>query len=183
MVEILLQRRSCRKFERDTPVPKEDLDAILAAGRSAACARGIQELEFVAITSRSVIDSLGARVADLSAPMKDHLKQRQTRLGVAEPVWCDAPVVIFVNFKGPKTVPYSEVNGGCASLNLIAAAEALGYATLPVLMGSLPPQNTAAGEVLGIPADQVGIAVAIGKAAASWKPEDKPQIAQTHWIE
>jgi nitroreductase len=183
MVDVLLKRRSCRSFERNTPVPKPDLERILAAGRSAACARGIQELEIVAITNRSVIDQLGGRVAEFCEPMKEHLKQRQSRYGITEPVWCDAPLVVFVNFKGPKDATYSEVNGGAASLNIIAAAEALGYATLPVLMGSIPPQNAAASDVLGIPADQVGLAIAIGKPTSAWKPEEKKQIAQTFWIE
>jgi nitroreductase len=80
-------------------------------------------------------------------------------------------------------VVYSEVNGGAAVLNLIAAAEELGYATLPVLMASGPPQNSAASELLGVPADQLGCSVGIGKALDSWKPDPKEQISQIYWIE
>jgi hypothetical protein len=50
-------------------------------------------------------------------------------------------------------------------------------------MASIPPQNAAASEVLGVPADQVGLAIAIGKPTSAWKPEEKKQIAQTFWVE
>jgi hypothetical protein len=115
--------------------------------------------------------------------MQAHLKQRQTDYGVVEPVWCDAPLVIFLNFKNPPNPPYSKVNGGTAVLNLIAAAEELGYATLPVQMGTIAPQNAASAEILGIPANQVGISVGIGKAAPACAPAPKATLPQVKWIE
>jgi nitroreductase len=184
MVEVLLNRRSCRQFQRDAAIPKADLDKILAAGRDYPCAHGNQELEFVVITNRAALDTLGDRVTELCAPFKDFLAKRQARYKFREPIWCDAPVVIFANFKGPKSPgPYSEVNGGAAILNLIAAAEELGYATLPVLMATGPPQGAATAELLGIPQEQLGLSVGIGKALDSWQPDPKDQISQVHWIE
>jgi nitroreductase len=183
MVDVLLKRRSCRQFQRDTPVPKADIETIINAGLAYPCAMGNQELEFVAITNRAVIDRLGAEVAELCTPMKEHLQQRRAELGVVDPVWCDAPLVIFLNFQKPPVAPYSEVNGGTAVLNLIAAAEELGYATLPVQMASIAPQNAAAAKELGVPAGQVGISVGIGKAAQSWVPKKKALLPQVKWIE
>jgi nitroreductase len=183
MVDILLKRRSCRQFHRDVLPPKSDLDKILAAGLAYPCAHGNQELEFLVISNRALLDRLGDRVAALCTPFKDYLAQRQARYGFCEPVWCDAPIVIFANFKGPKGPgTYYEVNGGAAILNVIAAAEELGYATLPVLMASGPPQNAAASEILGVPADQLGLSVGIGKALDSWKPDPKEQISQVIWV-
>jgi hypothetical protein len=86
---------------------------------------------------------------------------------------CDAPVVILANFKGPKNPWSSEVNGGAAILNVITAAEEFGSATLPVLIGSGPPQNAAASELLGVSADQLGLAVEIGKPIDSWRSDPK----------
>jgi nitroreductase len=183
MVDILLKRRSCRQFERDSPLPKSDIETIINAGRAYPCAMGNQELEFVVITNRALLDRLGAAVAEACPPVQGYLKKRQADYGVTELVWCDAPLVIFLNFKNPPTPPYSEVNGGTAVFNLIAAAEELGYGTLPVQMASIAPQNAAVAEILGIPANQVGISVGIGKVVASWKPEEKGVIPQVKWIE
>jgi nitroreductase len=134
--------------------------------------------------TRALLDNLGARVADLVGPFKKYLDDRQARYGFTETVFCDAPLVIFANYKNPKGEgPYSEINSGAAILNVIAAAEELGYATLPVLIASGAPQNAPTSELLGVPADRLGVAVGIGKPLDSWKPDPKEQIAQVDWVE
>jgi nitroreductase len=183
MVDVLLKRRSCRQFVRDEPVPKADIEKILAAGRAYACSFGRQGLEFVAITNRATLDRLGEGVSALSAGFKQYLDTRQARYGFQETVWCDAPLVIFANYTGPPDYHFAQVNNGAAVLNLIAVAEELGYGTLPVLMGSNEPQNAAVSEILGVPPKQLGLSVGIGKAKPSWKPDAKQSLTQVKWVD
>jgi nitroreductase len=181
-MEILRKRRSCRKFIRDEPVSKADLEKILEAARHYPCARGVQDLEFCVITNRQKLDELGDRVFQDCGEFQNYLRQRQAKYGFREPNWCDAPCVIFANFlQDPEQK--SEINCGCAIMSIIVAAEELGYATLPVLMASGPPQNKGPSEILGVPSNRLGLSVAIGKAHPDWKADPKKTISQIHWIE
>jgi hypothetical protein len=81
--------------------------------------------------------------------------------------------VIFANYRGPPDDQFAQVNNVIAVLNLIAVAEELGYATLPVLMASNPPQNTATSDIISVPPNQLGLSVGIEKAKATWKPNPK----------
>jgi nitroreductase len=183
MVDVLLKRRSCRQFVREEPVPKADIEKILAAGRAHACGYGQQGLEFLVITNRETLDRLGQGVSALCGSFKQYLDTRQARYGFKETIWCDAPLVIFANYRGPPDYQFAQVNNGIAVLNLIAVAEELGYATLPVLMGSNTPQNAATSEILGVPPNQLGLSVGIGKAKPSWKADAKQSLTQVKWVE
>jgi nitroreductase len=68
-------------------------------------------------------------------------------------------------------------------MNIVAAAEELGYGTLPVLMASPPPENEAVIEALGVPGDLLGLSVAIGRPAPEWKPPPKKDLTQVKWVE
>jgi nitroreductase len=183
MVDVLLKRRSCRKFIPTEPVPKADIDKILEAGRSYACAFGKQGLEFVVLHNQARISELGLKLEASNPDLVAHLKDRKAKYSLGEGVWCDAPLVIFANYIGANTDDFAQTNSGIAILNLIAAAEQLGYATLPVMMASVPPQNATTAERLGITTEKLGISVAIGKRHPDWAPDPKKEIAQVRWIE
>lgn len=59
--EAIKARRSIRKFKRDKPVTKEQLDCLLHAAMLAPSACNTRPWEFIAITKREVLDDI-ARV-------------------------------------------------------------------------------------------------------------------------
>lgn len=67
--EALLTRRSTRKM-KDTPVSREELDKILAAGRAAPCGSNSQTTHFIVIENRDVLQELAILVQDEFAKME-----------------------------------------------------------------------------------------------------------------
>ena len=69
MNELIAKRRSIRKFRLDTPVTKEQLSQLLGAAMHAPSARNRRPWEFIAITSREVLDEI-ARLHPYAAMCK-----------------------------------------------------------------------------------------------------------------
>jgi nitroreductase len=86
--DAITSRRNVRNFE-DRPVPEEDLDRILEAGRRAPSSRNWQPWDFVVVTDRDQLAELakvwphGQHVADSAAtialilPRTDDARQRE----------------------------------------------------------------------------------------------------------
>lgn len=186
-MDILLNRRSCRKFIRGQKIPKNDLEHIIKTAQNYACSMGHQEVDFYVITNQEKIDSLSSEIHNATPEFKQFLDQRRTKYELVDTVWCDAPCVVFGIYneesKNSSSKSRSETNCGIAMMNIIAEAESLGYATLPVLMASNPPQGEKTAKALGLPIEKLGLSVAIGKAAPSWKPEKKAEIQRVHYIQ
>ena len=186
-MDILLNRRSCRKFVRGQKIPKSDLEHIIKTAQNYACSMGHQEVDFYVVTNQEKIDSMSSGIHNATPEFKTYLDQRRKNLDLVDTVWCDAPCVIFGIYneesKQSSSRSRSETNCGIAIMNVIAEAESLGYATLPVLMASNPPQAEVTAKALGLPVEKLGLSVAIGKAAPSWKPEKKADIQRTHYIQ
>ena len=58
--EVLLNRRSCRKFVSGARIPEEDILRLVAAGVHAPCGSNSQNVRFLAITDAEEIARLGA---------------------------------------------------------------------------------------------------------------------------
>ena len=181
-MEQVLKRRSCRKFIRDQKVPREDIEKILAAARNYPCSLGNQNVDFLVITNQEIIDIISSQVHQGTPEFLRYLDARKEKYSLQSTIWCDAPCVIFGIYNGEKG-KRGETNCGAAMISVIDAATELGYATLPVLMASNPPQNKFTSEVLGIDPNLLGLSVAIGKPDPSFQPDEKSTKTQVHYIE
>lgn len=182
-MEVLENRRSCRKFIRDEKINKEEVAKIIAAAQNYPCACGNQETDFYICTNRELLDKLSEQLTENIPEFTGYLKNRITELGVTNTIWCDAPIVVFLVANKNRNPESIESTMGEAAMSIIAAAEALGYATLPVLMPANPDAVKYTAKILNLPEESIGLSVALGHARPDWKPEPKEIKSNVKWIE
>lgn len=112
VIKALLERRSCRNFEK-TQVKDEELDVILKAGEYAASGHGGQSAKMVVIQNPEVIAKLSKWNAQI--------------LGVKSDPFYGAPTIILVLADASK--PTAVEDGSLVLGNLMLAAHALGLAS------------------------------------------------------
>ena len=183
-MEVLLNRRSCRMFDPEQKVPKEDLQKIIETAQNYPCAIGAQEADFVVVSNKELLYDLSEKLRLNIQEFKGYLSSRITDLGVKNTIWCDAPTVVFLVSNREQT-PFREINMGEAALDVIAAAESMGYSTLPVLMCANPDASEYTAAALNVPKEKIGLSIAIGKAKPEWKNHvaEKKIKSTIHYIE
>ncbi|OQB09747.1 MAG: putative NAD(P)H nitroreductase [Candidatus Omnitrophica bacterium ADurb.Bin205] len=102
-IEVLKKRRSIRVFQQK-PILKDQLEAVVDAGRFAPTARNLQPWEFVIITQKRVLSEI-AKLAENGRFIQD----------------CAACIAVFSS----DTKYYLE-DGCAATVNMLNAAAALG---------------------------------------------------------
>ncbi len=109
-LKVLETRRSCRNFDSDKEVSKENLDAIIKAGTYAATGMGKQSPIIIAVTDKKVRDELA--------------KENAKIMGVDMDPFYGAPVVLIV--LANKDIVTHVYDGSLVMGNLMNAAESLG---------------------------------------------------------
>jgi len=180
-MESLLNRRSCRKFVRGEAIPKADLVKILENAQQYPCAMGYQEVDFVVCTNVEKLDDLSDKLHQNIPEFKGYLDTRVTGLNVKNTIWCDAPCVVFLVSNDQKS-QFKEINMGEAAMSIIAVANEMGYGTLPVLMCANPDAIKYTSEMLGIPAEKIGLSIAIGKVRPDWEAPKKELKSEIKWL-
>ena len=155
-------------FDPDQKIPHEDLEKIIKAAQNYPCALAKQEADFIVVSNKDLLFKISEKLRLNIKEFTEYLTQRREELGVHETVWCDAPTVVFL-VSNDNVSLYREVNIGEAALSIIAAAQSLGYSTLPVLMAANPDASQYTAEYLGVPKENLGLTIAIGKAKPEWK--------------
>jgi nitroreductase len=158
-LSAIRNRRSTRKFAKK-PIPREQLEAVIDAGRLAPTARNEQPWEFVVITDTKRLGEL----ADLT----DHGK-----------FIVDAAACVAVFCKHGK---YYLEDGCAATTNILVAAAALGIGSCWVAGDKKAYCQTAAA-LLGVPPEYNLIAlIALGYPQADSKAPFKRDLAKVlHW--
>ena len=108
-MEIMLERRSVKKYKSDMP-SKADIDRIIEAGLAAASGRNMQASVIVAVTNKQIRDRLAA---DNAAVM-----------GVSSDPFYNAPCVLVV--LANKTAHTYVYDGSLTLGNMMLAAHELG---------------------------------------------------------
>jgi len=155
-LEAIRKRRSVRSYT-GAPIPKEDLETIVDAGRLAASGSNKQPWEFIVVTERGMIDKL--KVASQ---------------------WMDKAGAIIAVVMDPASRWWLE-DGAAAVENMLIAATALGYGSC-WLEGYTLPREEEFKALLGIPkAKRLLTLVPIGVPVA-WPSKDKKPLAEVlHW--
>ena len=145
-IDLLLTRRSIRKFKKE-PVDMKVILKILDIARWAPSARNRQPWEFIIITDKDALRSLGS----LAPP---------TRPLLGAP----AAIAIVVN---PNLAPLTHlVDGACTTMYILLATHALGLGA--VWINALRYQDEIR-KILNIPKDRVPVAI----VALGW-PDESP---------
>ena len=95
--KAILSRRSCRKFSTKD-VPKELIDKLILAGRSAPTGLNRQKLKFyVILNDIKRINSMAEKVyKNLTKDKREWIDEFRKQYDIEEVVFCDAPCIIAV---------------------------------------------------------------------------------------
>ena len=155
-LEAMRRRRSVRQYTGE-PIPKEDLEAIVDAGRLAPSGYNTQPWDFVVVTERDMIEQL--KVASL---------------------WMEKAGAIIAVVLDPSS-PWWREDGSAAVENMLIAATALGYGSC-WLQGYTTPREEEFKTLLGIPGEKRLLTLVPIGVPVQWPTVAKKSLAEImHW--
>ena len=168
LFETLFNRRSIRNFT-GKPIPKEDLEKIVDAGRLAPSATNRQMWDFVVITKKETLDHI---LHHFYASRKYETPESGKFDG--------ASAIITVVME--KENEYWREDGSAATQNMLLAARALGYGSCWI-EGQVRPHEEHFKELLSIPeGKRILLMIALGDPV-KWPPSPAKQALEKvlHW--
>jgi len=155
-LEAIRKRRSVRKYTGD-PIPREDLEKIIDAGRLAATGNNRQPWDFIVVTEREMID----------------------RLKVAS-AWMEEAGAIVAVVMDPDSRWWLE-DGAAAVENMLIASTALGYGSC-WLEGYTLPREEEFKQLLGVPEEKRLLTLVPIGVPAEWPTREKKSLEEViHW--
>ena len=154
--EAIRKRRSVRKYTGD-PIPRQDLETVVDAGRLAATGSNQQPWDFIVVTDRAMID----------------------RLKIAAQ-WMDKAGAIIAVVMDPSSRWWVE-DGSAAVENMLIVATAMGYGSC-WLEGYTLRHEDELKALLGIPAGKRLFTLVPLGVPVAWPVKDKkPLDAVLYW--
>jgi nitroreductase len=155
-LEAIRKRRSVRKYTGD-PIPREDLETIVDAGRLAATGSNKQPWDFIVVTEREMIEQLKVAAQ-----------------------WMENAGAIIAVVMDPSSRWWLE-DGSAAVENMLIASTALGYGSC-WLEGYTLPREEEFKALLKIPKEkQLLTLVPIG-VPVEWPTREKKSLEEViHW--
>jgi nitroreductase len=155
-LEAIRKRRSVREYTGD-PIPREDLETIVDAGRLAATGGNQQPWDFVVVTDREMIDKLKVSAS-----------------------WMDKAGAIIAVILDPTSRWWIE-DGAAAIENMLIAATALGYGSC-WLEGYTLPLEKQFKELLGVPVEKRLLTLIPIGVPTHWPTKNKKTLDEViHW--
>jgi nitroreductase len=155
-LEAIGRRRSVREYT-GAPIPRQDLEAIVDAGRLAPSGYNRQPWDFIVITQREIIDDLKVAAQ-----------------------WMANAGAIIALVLDPSTKFWIE-DGSAAVENMLLAATALGYGSC-WLQGYTEPLEEEFKTRLGVPAEKRLLTLIPIGVPVTWPAKEKKALADViHW--
>ena len=136
--EAILTRRSIRKYQTK-PIPKEILEDIILAGKSAPTAMNRQEIKFYVIHNNiKKIQSIGAKVMENRAKAGKSggwMEEYKKKYGVEDVIFYDSPCIIALTADktGDERADYWHLmDAGIVTGNILTMATNYGLGTVPI---------------------------------------------------
>ena len=136
--EAILSRRSCRKYQTKD-IPKEVIDDIILAGKSAPTAMNRQEIKFYVIHNNiKKIQSIGAKVMENRAKAGKSggwMEEYKKKYEVEDVIFYDSPCIIALTAdkSGDERADYWHLmDAGIVTGNILTMATNYGLGTVPV---------------------------------------------------
>ena len=178
--EVILSRRSCRKY-KTKDVPKEIMDDIVLAGRSAPTGLNRQAIKFYVIHNNvEKVKSIGLKVYENRIKIGKRggwMDEIREKLGISDPILYEAPCIIaLVGDKNPYGIQSYMCDAGIACQNIINMATYYGLGTVPVGIANFLNQEAV---LEGIGADKdkedLLLVISIGYPDDNWKNFIQPK--------
>ena len=187
--EALLSRRSCRKYE-DKPVPKEIVEEVLLAGRSAPTGMNKQEIKFnVICNNKKLLQSVGEKCFNgLPEAVKPRFIKRKEDMGLTDPIFYDAHCAIILTFEKANDRGGSlEIDAGIATGNILTSLTSHGLSAVPVGIAKLG-NEAAVLEALGTnkEKEELLLCIPFGYAHPDWKAKflsKKELVSKVNWVQ
>jgi len=155
-LEAIRKRRSVRKYT-GAPIPRQDLETIVDAGRLAASGSNAQPWDFIVVTDREMIQ----------------------RLKVAAQ-WMENAGAIIAVVMDPESRWWVE-DGAAAVENMLIASTALGYGSC-WLEGYTLPREKEFKSLLGVPEEKRLLTLVPIGVPVEWPTKDKKSLREViHW--
>jgi len=155
-LEAIRRRRSVREYTGE-PIPREDLEKIVDAGRLAATGNNQQPWDFVVVTDREMVE--GLKVAAQ---------------------WMEKAGAIIAVVMDPSSRWWLE-DGAAAVENMLIASTALGYGSC-WLEGYTLPREEEFKELLGVPAEKRLLTLVPVGVPVEWPTKEKKSLEEVlHW--
>ena len=155
-LEAMRKRRSVRQYTGD-PIPREDLETIVDAGRLAATGYNRQPWDFIVVTDREMIDRLKV---------------------VAR--WMDKAGAIIAVALDPSSRFWLE-DGSAAVENMLIASTALGYGSC-WLEGKTLTREEEFKELLNVPEEKRLLTLVPIGVPVEWPTKEKRSLEEViHW--
>ena len=178
--EVILSRRSCRKY-KTKDVPKEIMDDIVLAGRSAPTGLNRQAIKFYVIHNNvEKVKSIGLKVYENRVKIGKRggwMDEIREKLGISDPILYEAPCIIaLVGDKNPYGIQSYMCDAGIACQNIINMATYYGLGTVPIGIANFLNQEAV---LEGIGADKdkedLLLVISIGYPDDNWKNFVQPK--------
>lgn len=178
VLETIYKRRAIRKFKQQL-IEKDTVEKIVDAGRMAPSAINKQPWNFYILRKPETIQAFSkaimssSKMALFKAGIKEafhgithpgtfHLKDGVEFLKASDPVFHNAPLVIFI--ASSKNNEWAPLDIGMCAQNMMLAAKSLGVDSCPIGFGKFI-ENAGEYKLLNIPEDQhVNLALVFGYA-------------------
>ena len=155
-LEAIRKRRSVRHYTGD-PIPRQDLETIVDAGRLAASGYNAQPWDFIVVTERETIDQLKV---------------------VAQ--WMEEAGAIIAVALDPSSRFWLE-DGSAAVENMLIASTALGYGSC-WLEGNMQPLEEEFKALLDVPEEKRLLTLVPIGVPVEWPTKEKKPLAEVlHW--
>ena len=182
--EAILSRRSCRKYQTKD-IPKEVIDDIILAGKSAPTAMNRQEIKFYVIHNNiKNIQSIGAKVMENRAKAGKSggwMEEYKKKYEVEDVIFYDSPCIIALTADktGDERSDYWHLmDAGIVTGNILTMATNYGLGTVPIGIANFLNQEAV---LEGIGADKskehLLLVISLGYPVEGYKEkyvEDKP---------
>ena len=136
--DSILTRRTIRKFQTKD-IPKEIIEDLILAGRSAPTAMNRQEIKFYVIANDiKKVQSIGKKVMEnrtKAGKTGGWMEEYKEKYGVEDVIFYDAPCMIaLVGDKGTdeKEQYWHHMDAGIATGNILTMATSYGLGTVPI---------------------------------------------------
>jgi nitroreductase len=149
-LEAIRKRRSVREYTGE-PIPREDLETIVDAGRLAATGSNRQPWDFIVVTERAMIEELKVAAR-----------------------WMEKAGAIIAVVMDPSSRWWLE-DGSAAVENMLIASTALGYGSC-WLEGYTLPREEAFKTLLGIPEDRRLLTLVPIGVPIAWPMKEKKSL-------
>ena len=171
--DAILNRRSCRKFLPNKEVPKEMVEDILLAGRSAPTGMNRQLVKFYVIFNKpNLIKGIGDKCfKGLPKEFQQRYIDRKEKFGLVDPIFYDAPcAIILTQEKNEQNKKLFDMDAGIATGNILTMIKNYELGGIPIGIAKLGDE-AAVLEAVGTSKEkeELLLCIAFGYESPEWK--------------